>query len=79
MNSGNALIQQVKNAIFVFPILPGSAEKHVTWGRIVKHLLIAYFIRNISATKCQNLFMCQSSSKPNVGRLPEVNLAMHVL
>jgi len=30
LNSGNALIERAKNAIFVFPILPGSAEKHVT-------------------------------------------------
>jgi len=26
LNSGNALIQQVKNAIFLFPVLPGNAE-----------------------------------------------------
>jgi len=33
LNSGNVLIQhffQVKNAIFVFPVLPGSAETQVT-------------------------------------------------
>jgi len=41
----------------VFPILPGSAEAQVIWGGIVKHLLIAYFISNISAKKCQNPFM----------------------
>jgi len=49
LNSGNALIQRVKNAIFVFPVLPVSAEAEVVWGGIVKHLLIAYFIGNISA------------------------------
>jgi len=41
-----------------FPVLPGSAEAQVTWGSILKHLLIAYFIGNISAKKYQNLFMC---------------------
>jgi len=41
-----------------FPVLPGSAEAQVIWGGILKHLLIAYFIRNISAKKYQNLFMC---------------------
>jgi len=29
LNFGNALIQQVKNVIFVFPVLPGSAEVQV--------------------------------------------------
>jgi len=29
LNSGNALIQRVKNAIFVFTVLPGSAEAQV--------------------------------------------------
>jgi len=58
LNSGNALIQRVKNAIFVFPVLPGSAEAQVILGRggVVKRLLIAYFIGNISAKKCQNPF-----------------------
>jgi len=36
------------NAIFVFPILPGNAKIHVTWGGIVKRLLIAYSISSIS-------------------------------
>ena len=49
LNSGNALIQRVKNAIFVLPVLPGSAEAQVIWGDIVKCLLAAYFIGNISA------------------------------
>jgi len=34
-----------------FPILTGNAEAQVFWGGIVKRLLIAYFIGNISATK----------------------------
>jgi len=29
LNSGTALTQQVKNAIFVFPVLPGNAEAQV--------------------------------------------------
>jgi len=32
-----------------FPVLPGSAEAQVISGGIVKRLLIAYFISNISA------------------------------
>ena len=43
-----------------FPVLPGSAEAQVIWGSILKHLLIAYFIGNISAKKYQNLFSCVS-------------------
>ena len=34
-----------------FRVLPGSAEAQVTWGGIVKRLLIAYFIGNVSAQK----------------------------
>jgi len=40
------------------PVLPGSAEAQVIWCGIVKCLLIAYFIGNISAKKYQNLFAC---------------------
>jgi len=29
LNSGNALIQRAKNAISVFPVLPGNAEAQV--------------------------------------------------
>jgi len=53
----------------VFPFCQASAEAQVIWGGIVKRLLIAYFISNISAKKCQNSFMCvKSYSKPKVGR-----------
>jgi len=38
--------------------MPGSAEAQVIWCGILKNLLIAYFIGNISAKKYQNLFMC---------------------
>jgi len=37
--------------------LPGNAEAQVIWGGIVKRLLIAYFIGNISGKKYQNPFM----------------------
>ena len=50
LNSNNALIQQLKNAIFVFPVLSGSAEVQVAWGGLVKRLLIAYFT-GISSAK----------------------------
>jgi len=51
LNPGNALIQHLseKMRFSCFPILPGSAEAHVIWDGTVKGLLIAYFIRNISA------------------------------
>ena len=45
----------------IFRVLPGSAAAQVIWGNwggIVKRLLIAYFIGNISAKKYQNPFMC---------------------
>jgi len=48
----------VKNVIFVFSRLPGSAKAQVIWSGTVKCLLIAYFIGNISAKKYQNPFMC---------------------
>ena len=41
-----------------FPVLPGSAEAQVIWGGIVKCILIAYFIGNISAKKYQNPLTC---------------------
>jgi len=48
----------MKNCFSCFLVLPGSAEAQVIWGGIVKRLLIAYFISNISAKKYQNPFMC---------------------
>jgi len=51
-------IQLSENVIFVFPLLPGSAEAQVTWGGIVKRLWIAYFIDNISAKKISKSIMC---------------------
>ena len=74
MNSGKALIQHLseKMRFSCFPILPGSAEAQVIWGGTVKRLLIAYFIRNNSAKKTSKcIHVCQSHSKPKVGRFFE--------
>jgi len=55
-----------------FLILPGSAEAQVIWGGIVKRLLIAYFIGNISAEKIsKSIHVRQSYGKPKVGRFFE--------
>jgi len=52
-----------------FPILPGGAEAQVIWGGRVKHVLIAYFISNISAKKYKNPFTCvKVKVKQKVGR-----------
>jgi len=48
----------VKMWFWCSPILPRSAEAQVIWGGIIKRLLIAYFIGNISAKKYGNPFMC---------------------
>ena len=47
-----------ENVIFVFPVLPGSAEIQVICGVIVKRHLTAYFISNISAKIYQYPSMC---------------------
>jgi len=39
----------MKNAILVFPALPGSVEAQVIWGGVVMHILVAYLINNIWA------------------------------
>jgi len=62
-------VQLSENVIFVFPCFACSAEAQLTWGGIVKHLFIAYFIGNFSAKKIsKSIHMCQSYSKPKVGR-----------
>jgi len=48
----------VKMWFSCFSILTGSAEAQVIRGGIVKRLLIAYFIGNISVKKYQNPFTC---------------------
>jgi len=58
LNSRHALIQRVKNTIFMFPVLPGSAEAQVICGGVIKRLLIAYFISSISAKKISKSFAC---------------------
>jgi len=40
------------------PVLPGSAESQVIRSGIVKRLLIAYFIGNVSTKHYQNPFTC---------------------
>jgi len=62
LNSGNALIQYLseKMRFSCFPVLPRSAEAHVIWGSIVKRVLIAYFMVNISA---KNVKTCSHMSK----------------
>jgi len=51
-------IQLSENVIFAFPRFARQCRSTVTWGGIVglKHLLIAYFIGNISVKKYQNSF-----------------------
>jgi len=52
-----------------FCVLPCSAEAQVIWGGIIKRLLIAHFISNISAKKIsKSIHVRQSYSKPKVGR-----------
>jgi len=59
----------VKMWFSCFFVLPGSAEAQVIWSGIVKRLLIAYFIGNISAKKYQkSIHLRQSYSKPKVRR-----------
>ena len=58
MNSVKALIQHLseKMRFLRFPILPGTAEAHIIWGGIVKCVLTAYFMGNISVKRYQNVF-----------------------
>ena len=44
-----------KMQFLCLPVLPGSAEAQIIWGGIVKRLLIAYFIGNISAQKIKTM------------------------
>jgi len=57
VNSGNELIQHLREK-YNFRVLPGSAEAQVILCGIVKCLLIAYFIRNISAKISKSILMC---------------------
>jgi len=57
LNSGNALIQHLRESAFSrFPVLLGNAEARLIWCGLLKCLLIVYFIGNISAKKYQNPF-----------------------
>jgi len=42
-------LSEISYVILCFRVLPGSAESQVIWGGIVKRLVIAYFIGNISS------------------------------
>jgi len=69
LSSGSNTAFEWKMPFSCFLALPGSAEAQVIWGGIVKSLLIAYFIGNISAKKIsKSIHMCQSYSKPKVAR-----------
>jgi len=48
--------------------MSGTAEAQVIWDGVVKRLLIAYIIGNISAKKSKYIHVCQSYSKSQVGR-----------
>ena len=65
----------------IFRVLPGSATAQVIWGNwggIVKRLLIAYFIGNISANKIsKSIHVHQSYSKPEVGRFLRQGVYVH--
>jgi len=63
-NSRTAAVQNSlsERMLFLsFCILPGSAEALVRWGGKIKHLLIAYYLRNICAKNYQNRFLYVSS------------------
>jgi len=65
-------IQVTEICDFCFHVLPGSAEAQVIWGGIVRHLLIAYFMGNISAKKIsKSIHVRQRYSKSKVGRFFE--------
>ena len=46
-----------KDAISEFPVYPGSAEALLRCGGKIKHILTAYFLRNICAKNCCNRTM----------------------
>jgi len=43
-----------KDAIFGFPVSPGSVEAQVRWRGKIKYILIAYFLRNTCARNYHN-------------------------
>ena len=57
-----------ENRLSCFLVLPGGVEAKFIWGGILKHLLIACFIGNISAKNIsKSVHVYQSYSKPKVG------------
>jgi len=72
LNSDNALIQRVKNAIFVLPVLPRNAQAQVIWGGLVSvlwllTLSVAFLPKKIS----KSVHVRESYSKAKVGRFFE--------
>jgi len=61
-----------------FPVLPGSAGAQVIWGGIVKRLLIAYFIGNISAKNIK-IHSCVSKLKQAKGGRFWDRVYVHIL
>ena len=55
-----------KDTFSVFSVLQGSAEALIRWGGQIYHLLIAYFLSNISA-KYENLTMLSRVIAKNIG------------
>ena len=69
LNSRNALVQHLsENAIFVFPVLPGSAEAQVIWAGTVKCLLIACLSVTFLPKISKSVHVYESYSKPKVFR-----------
>jgi len=61
------LIQRVKNAIFVFPVLPGSAEAQVIWRSIVTFFWLLTLSVALLPQISKSIHVYQSYSKPKVG------------
>jgi len=51
----------------MFSVLQGSAEALIRWGGKVQHLLIAYFLSNISANYYENPTKHSRVTAKNIG------------
>jgi len=56
-----------KDTISVFSVSQGSVEPLIRWGQKLLHLLIAYFLDNISAKYYENPTMLSRVIAENVG------------
>jgi len=82
LNSGIALIQYLseKCDFRVSPFCQVVQKHKLFGGGTVKRLFIAYFIGNISAKKIsKSVHVCQSYSKPEVGRFLNTTKRLHKL